>query len=115
MKGWKPWRLANIDIVQQKYLIDVPALDKCVDAFTNDIVSRLTPEDLKDVQVLSGRAAVNGLPGVQYIDKINRNTSMGFPWNAPKKQLLDSPGSSRYVGRLCRIPTRNLHKGRCDD
>lgn len=92
MQGWKPWRLATLDIVQQEYLIDVPALDKCVESFSEDILGRLAPEDLLDIQVLSGRATVNGLPGVQYIDKINRNTSMGFPWNGPKNRYLDYCG-----------------------
>jgi hypothetical protein len=37
---------------------------------------------------LSDRASVNGLPGVKYIDRINTNTSMGFPWSTSKKRFL---------------------------
>ena len=32
--------------------------------------------------------AINGCAGVSYVDKMNRNTSAGFPWRRSKKYLL---------------------------
>jgi hypothetical protein len=32
--------------------------------------------------------AINGAAGVAYVDKLNRSTSAGFPWNTSKKKFL---------------------------
>ena len=45
---------------------------------------------------LSYKASVNGLPGVRFIDRINVNSSMGFPWNESKKKHLLADVSEEY-------------------
>lgn len=92
MNSFMPWRLAHLDIVQQKFVIEQSRLDACVQAFSHDIIMRLSPADKEEMKVLDDMATVNGLPGVKFIDKMNRNTSMGFPWKHSKRQELEELG-----------------------
>jgi len=71
-------------------------LRKCVEAYTNDIIKGLPAKSLKELIPLSTHAAINGLPGVKFIDGINRSTSMGFPYNTTKKQFLVECKSEEY-------------------
>jgi len=84
MRGWEPWRKAHLDIVQQEFLADQKVLDDCVAAFTADIIRRLPKSQYSELIVLDDEATVNGLPGVKFIDKMKRNTSMGYPWRCRK-------------------------------
>jgi len=88
LNSWKPWRTACVDVVQQDHNINCPILDECVDAFVSDILTNLPEGALSEVKVITERAALNGLPGVKYIDRMNLKSSMGFPWNAPKNNYL---------------------------
>lgn len=88
MRSYVPWRLANQDILQQEFKIDAQILNECVDSFAGDILAALSPEDLGEMVVLGNAATLNGLPGVKYIDKMNRKTSMGFPWRHSKSKEL---------------------------
>ena len=40
------------------------------------------------VCVLDNISAVNGLPGVAYVDKMERSTSCGMPWQCSKKKFI---------------------------
>jgi len=63
-------------------------LKECVVAFSNDIINGLPESSKKELITLSDKAAINGLPGVKFIDSINRGTSMGFPYNTTKRAFL---------------------------
>jgi len=71
-------------------------LRKCVEAYSNDIITGLPAQSLRELIPLSTHAAINGLPGVKFIDGINRSTSMGFPYNTTKKQFLVECKSEEY-------------------
>lgn len=89
MKGWKPWRIAALDMVKPVVKIDNGLLAECVKAYTNDILAGLSAESLKEIMVYDNFTAVNGACGVAYVDKMNRNTSMGFPWRKGKKNFMN--------------------------
>jgi hypothetical protein len=91
MRGWGPWRHAAKDIVQQKFDINQHILDECVDAFAKDIISGLSSDQLKEIIILDNVSTLNGQPGVKFIDKMNRRTSMGFPWKQKKLNFLSEP------------------------
>lgn len=96
MAGWKPWRL-NVEQMVQPYVhYDKDCLNHCVEAYLNDIIQGLPDGWQRELVILSREASINGLPGVKYIDKINCNTSMGFPWNTSKKGFLAASPSERY-------------------
>jgi hypothetical protein len=96
MDGWEPWR-KNVEQMVQPYVnYDKDVLQHCVQSFSNDILSELPRGWEKELVTLSRRASVNGLPGVVFIDKINRNTSMGFPWCSSKKGFLSHSPCEKY-------------------
>jgi hypothetical protein len=88
MSGWKPWRIAALDIVQPIVGLDHSILSKCVGSFVADIKGRLTMDQFRLLHRVPEEVAVNGMPGVAYIDSINRGTSMGAPFNTPKSKFL---------------------------
>jgi len=88
MTGWEPWRIVLQDMLHPVTAMDTSVLAHCVDTFIHDIRSRITPEELAMVHVYDEITAVNGAPGVSFVDKLNRNTSTGAPWNCPKKRFL---------------------------
>lgn len=88
MSSWMPWRLALLDMTKPVTRLDSAILKDAVDSFKRDIFSKLTKSDLEQVHVYDDVTAVNGAPGVAYVDKINRNTSAGAPWKKCKKFFL---------------------------
>jgi len=96
MSGWAPWRKNIVEMVKPNVNYDKTILSECVTAFTEDILAGLPNEWEKELVVLSNKAAVNGLPGVMYIDKIASNTSMGFPWCCTKKAFLHDDRCETY-------------------
>jgi hypothetical protein len=92
MSGWQPWRKGALDIVQQKFTMRDDILQECVQSFAKDILKMIPKEQLKELVILDNLSTINGLPGVKFIDKMNRNTSMGYPWSKKKKYLLDYKG-----------------------
>jgi len=96
MGGYLPWRNNLIAMVEPKSLFDRRILRECATQFIVDCIAQLPADHLKELVVLSDRAAVNGLPGVKYIDRLNINTSMGFPWCTSKKGFLIEAKDDEY-------------------
>ncbi len=88
MHGWKIWRTPFLDMVNPISDLDINTLNEAVKCFTQDILSRLNKDQLSQVFVYDAFTSVNGAAGVTYVDKINRATSMGFPFNKSKKHYL---------------------------
>lgn len=86
---YRAWHHAYDDILGQKYgLIDKEILKQATDGFAADVKSGLSQEALDSIQVLTEEAAVRGIPGVQFIDKMNYNSSMGEPYCKSKRFFL---------------------------
>jgi len=94
MKGWAPWRHAAQDVVEQQFTVRQSLLDDCVQAFATDILSRLGADQLEEIQILDNATTLNGYPGTKFIDKMNRRTSMGFPYREKKLHHLT------YLGKV---------------
>jgi hypothetical protein len=88
MTGWVPPRLALLEMVRPATLLNPDILEQATDSFIKDILEGLTPEEISMVQVYDDITAINGAPGVAYVDKINRSTSAGNPWKKSKKFFL---------------------------
>lgn len=95
MKGKEPWIKAATPTLEVNGSVDPLVLETVSTAYAQEIIDDLKKNDplaLKEIVVLTDQEAVNGVPGVKFIDKLNRNTSMGFPYKKSKRFfLLDSP------------------------
>lgn len=87
--GWKSWRHAALDMTNPVEGIDENILSACVKAFKQDIKAKLPEGAWKEVQIYDDFTTMNGVPGLKFIDKINRKTSMGFPYKKNKKFFLE--------------------------
>lgn len=88
LDDWRPWHYTLKDIVEQKHNVKESILKECVSSFTADILAELGKEELDKIVVLDSHAAVNGVQGVRFLDKMNFNSSMGEPWCTKKKKFL---------------------------
>lgn len=96
MKGWKPWKINLEAMIQPRSIFDRRLLREAGREFAKDCISGLQSKDFSELVILSDRAAINGLPGVKHLDKINENSSMGFPWNKTKKGFLIPAPDEEY-------------------
>jgi len=88
MKGYMPWRLAVKPCVEHKSLIKPDVLRKAADGYLNDLIKGIPTKSLEELIVLNDEQALNGVPGVRYLEKMNRNSSAGYPFNKSKKFFL---------------------------
>lgn len=87
MRGWMPWRLAVVDMTNTANKFLPSKIIEAADGYCKRVV-RNVGEQLKNLRVINNFTAINGASGVTYIDGINRNSSMGFPYYHSKKQHL---------------------------
>lgn len=90
MNSWVPWRTALVEMVKPITHMDQTLLEHCADCYADEILAGLTAEDLASIKVYDINTAVNGCPGLAYVDKMPRNTSAGFPFRKSKKYFLEA-------------------------
>jgi len=88
MEGWEPWRKNLVEMIKPNVVYQRHVLDHCVESYIRDILHGLPEGWESELCFLSRKASVNGLPGVKFIDRLNTNSSMGFPWAESKKKHL---------------------------
>jgi len=96
MRGWEPWRNNLVDMVLPTLNHNRSELHSVASSFLNDIICHLPLGWEKRLHVLTNLEAVNGIPGVKFIDSINRSSSMGHPWCSSKKQYSIPAPSDEY-------------------
>jgi len=84
MRGWKPWYRMMTEAADGNCSMrnDILTLSR------NAMVKRWLGANTKyhhNLQIYDNFTAINGVPGLRYVDKINRNTSAGAPWRKSKK------------------------------
>jgi hypothetical protein len=90
MRGWEPWRNNLLQSLSKDLQIDIDILFNCADSFSEDLVKGLSPKDLSKLIEYDDFTTLNGAAGVRFVDKINRNTSAGFPFNKSKRHFLEA-------------------------
>lgn len=90
MNSYEPWRHALLAMSQPVSHLDENILTDCVSGFTNDILKGLTKKDLAELKVYDLNTAINGMPGLAYVDKMPRSTSAGYPFRKSKKYFLEA-------------------------
>jgi len=88
MKDWRPFRQAALAHIAQDKPIDNSILRICEDSYFDDIIVNLEGDWKKFVHKIDIHHAVNGVPEVPRYEKLNFNTSAGYPWNTRKAKHL---------------------------
>ncbi|APG78502.1 hypothetical protein 1 [Wenzhou picorna-like virus 15] len=88
MKGWRVKRNALKDMLQPVANIDPAKLDAIAEQLADEIMERLPVGWQEILGVVSEDVAVNGIPGVPHMERINVGTSAGFPYNKSKKHFV---------------------------
>lgn len=90
-----PWEKALKNMVAANNITDVESLRWAIDDYTKpmeELVAKQASHSHMNLGKLSEDAIVNGIDGVRFIDKMNFNTSMGFPVGGKKIDHLVSVG-----------------------
>lgn len=90
MRGWEPWYNNLLPSLDSGTHIEVDTIMKCADSFAEDIVKGLDDEAKAKLIEYDDFTVTNGAAGVRFVDKINRNTSAGFPFNKSKKHFINN-------------------------
>lgn len=89
MLGYKPWRIAALDLVTPVTSLCASRVRACGESFFQDILASVGIDAIsKILHTYDTFTAVNGAAGVAYVDGINRSTSAGAPWSRVKKHYL---------------------------
>jgi len=88
LSGYKPWRLAALDLCNPVSEMDNGKLRECGDAYLEHIRDNLPKGALKLLHRYDEFDAINGVEGVAFIDAIKKGTSAGAPFNESKKKHL---------------------------
>jgi hypothetical protein len=88
MNSYKPWRIALIDMVDPVYKYSEDLLDMCKKSYLDKILTNLDPCEFDLLHPYDDFTVINGAAGITFVDKINRNTSMGNPWKKSKKYFI---------------------------
>jgi len=93
----KPWKLNIHELI----MADCSASSIDIGIITDQMLEEwcsLTPDESKqEISILPLDTVVNGVPGLRFIDSINKNSSMGHPYNKQKRLFMDElPANKKH-------------------
>lgn len=88
MHRWKPQQKALTEYMSPARGLNEVLLAKCAEVLLQDILTHLPSDELKLIHAYPLDVAINGMPGMAYVDGIKRSTSMGYPYLMPKRKFL---------------------------
>lgn len=88
MDNWRPQQLGLAEFIKPVDFMDETTLERCSKSFLEHVLANLPPEELDLLGVVTIDVAVNGMPGMAYMDRIKMSTSMGNPYNTTKRKFL---------------------------
>jgi len=96
MTGYNIYQTPLRVMIHTRDKFDIDLLNSCVQSYISDIESQLHLQDYQLLQMYDQNVALNGYPGIAYVDSLNKNTSAGHPWRKPKKNFLIDDISDMY-------------------
>jgi hypothetical protein len=99
MSGYVPFRIAALDMVDPIFNYDSDILREISDSFYIDIFEALDGKELYDLHPYDLHTAINGCPGVAYVDRMKVSTSAGNPWKCKKLRFLQplDDGTDNFI------------------
>jgi len=96
MSGWRPWRIAALDMVNPVVELDSSILKDCVTSYLDHIRARVPFKAMKHILGKSDQfTALNGAEGIAFLDGIKRGTSAGAPFCESKRKHLTKVAPER--------------------
>lgn len=93
MRNRRVWIQQLEPMVDREFNLDVGLLYRARDMYISEIMEEVT--DFSSVRILNEDESLNGIIGVDYINKIPRKTSAGFPFNKSKMFFIDIEDDGR--------------------
>ena len=88
MDTWRPQQVALHEMVTPVSTMNEVFLEECVDTFFVHCIESLPKEELELLHPYPLEVAVNGAPGITFVDSIKKSTSMGYPWRTTKRKYI---------------------------
>lgn len=113
----KNWHKGLDDMMSQDMLISNSEIIFISECLTRDFINGLTREDMEIIELYDRETAINGADLVNGVDKLDFNTSTGFPLKKPKKSIFIQMPNGKYscpqeVLDECDKIERNLQMGK---
>lgn len=103
MHRWRPQQRALSEYLSPAFGLNEVIVANCAAVLLNDILSHLPKCEMSLIHPVNIDVAVNGLPGIAYVDGIQRGTSMGWPFHTTKRKYLHKLEDVRWADgvRFC--------------
>jgi len=88
MDSWRPQQVSLKEFIHPIPEMDEPLLKECADVFFDHLVVSLPDDEWLLMHPYPLDVAVNGVPGMAFVDSIKKSTSMGYPWKTTKRNFL---------------------------
>jgi hypothetical protein len=89
MHTWIPQQIALQEYLVPAYSLNEVNIARCAAVLLDNILKNLPEKELRLIHPVPLEVAVNGMPGMAYVDAMKRSTSMGFPYHTTKRKFLD--------------------------
>jgi len=96
MDSWRAQQTGLREFLRPVKYMDEEILQEITDVWVNHILEKLPKSELDLISPCCLDSAVNGVPGMAYVDSIKRSTSMGFPYYKTKKAFLRKLDDDRW-------------------
>lgn len=88
MDNWRPQQVSLAEFVVPVSTMNEVVLDECLDVMFNRFDEMLNDEEKKMFHPYPIEVAINGAPGITFVDSIKKSTSMGYPWKKTKRAFI---------------------------
>lgn len=88
MDNWRPQQVSLKEFTTPVSNMNEVFLDKCCDVYFQHVFSQLTVEEIAMLHPYPLEVAMNGAPGIEFVDSVKKSTSMGYPWRCVKRKYL---------------------------
>ncbi len=89
MHSWRPQQKALVDFLNPADGLNEVLIAQAAETLLKDILEHLPVSELNLIHTVPYKVAINGVPGMAYMDSMKRATSMGFPYHTTKKKFLE--------------------------
>lgn len=88
MDNWRPQQVSLSEFVTPVSTMDETIVESCFKVFEEHLWSSVSAEEMALLHPYPLEVAVNGAPGIKFVDGIKKSTSMGYPWKKTKRAFL---------------------------